>query len=391
METIEIYQKELLESIKKNLANIPTEIEDAFLNTPRHLFAHRIVEQNEDEKVVQIDINDENIEQYLPKLYKDLPVGLAVDSDNQVVSSISQPTIVLSMLDKLNIEEGQKILEIGTASGWNAALMAKLVGEKGHIYSIDIISDLVSRARAKFKTLGISNVTLLDGDGASEEYSPMFDRIMFTVGSYDIPISMHKQLKEGGLLLMVLKNKWLLDDLILLKKNQNHLESVESSLCRFVPLKGAYSMDELDPINLDDLPIWKQLKEEPVIEKPFWWGSKGNYSRFPNLKIRGITCFLGIVEPSFEIFTNHENELFFGLIDKQNNSIVIWKNDTLTGYGNNIAFDKITVAFEQYLKFGMPDFTCFNLKVFPLNEQIKAGTHSWLTKRKDSQFLWSLD
>jgi len=294
------------------------------------------------------------------------------------------------MLDKLNIKQGQKILEIGTASGWNAALMAKLVGEKGHIHSIDIISDLVNRAKAKFKALGISNVTLSDGDGASTEYKEIFDRIMFTVGSYDIPISMHKQLKDGGFLLMVLKNKSLIDNLILLKKNQNYLESIESSPCRFVPLKGAYAMNELDPVNLDELPIWKRLKTKVVVEKPFWWGSKGNYIRFPNLKIRGITSFLGIVEPSFEIFTNHENDLFFGLIDEQNSSMVIWKNDTLTGYGNNIAFDKIMTAFEQYLKFGMPDFTCFNLKVFPAEEQVETTKNSWLIKRKDSQFLWSL-
>jgi len=390
MKTTETYQQELLETIKKNLGTVLSEIEDAFLNTPRHLFADKIVKYDDNEAIVQIDINDENIDEYLPDFYNDRPVGLAINSDNQIISTISQPTLVLSMLNKLDIKQGQKILELGTASGWNAALMAKLVGAKGHIHSVEIISDLVHRARVKFKALGISNVTLLDGDGASEEYSQLFDRIMFTVGSYDIPMSIHKQLKEGGLLLMVLKNKWLLDGLILFKKHQNHLESMESSLCRFVPLKGAYAMDELDPVNLDDLPMWERLKTKAVIEKPFWWGMKSFSKKIPNLKIRGITSFLGIVEPLFKIFTNHENELFFGLIDEQHDSMVIWKNNTLTAYGNKIAFDKITAAFGQYLKFGMPDLTCFNLKVFPLEEQVGVGENSWLIQRKDSQFLWSL-
>lgn len=386
---------ELLEVIKSKIGDIPETIERAFLCTPRHHFADKFLKKNEEETFEEIELSEKNITEYIPELYEDRPILLMADKEGNIISSISQPSLVLSMLIKLDIKAGEKILEIGTASGWNAAMMSKLVGEEGHIYSIEIISELVTRARLKFEGQGADNITLFDGDGAIEKYKETFDKIMFTVGSYYIPGIIQKQLKENGNLLMVLKNKGLWDSLLLLTKKENYLESTHHSACGFVPLKGEYAMPELDFVTLESLSIWDTVKEQITFKQSFWWGMK--YDKKPKdvrraaMKIVGITSFLGIVEPQFQMFKDDNDEIFFGLVDDENNSLAVWKNDQLIGYGNNIAIDKLKANFELFLSLGMPNIKCFTLKVYSIDEKVNLNKNEWLIKRRDAQFVWSLN
>jgi protein-L-isoaspartate(D-aspartate) O-methyltransferase len=123
------------------------------------------------------------------------------------------------MLDVLNIQSGPHVYEIGTGSGWNAALMAYLVGPTGHVYTMEILPDWVTSSQQDLQGVGVESVTVLARD-CSAGYGPgaPFDRIIFTAGSYDVPLAIHQQLKEGGLLLAVLKIPGGGDDLVLLRK-----------------------------------------------------------------------------------------------------------------------------------------------------------------------------
>ena len=80
-------------------------------------------------------------------------------------STISQPSLVLRMLDMLQIEPGQKVFELGAGSGWNAALLGQLVGSAGHVYSLEILPDIAHRAAAAIQSLAIGNVSIIEGDG----------------------------------------------------------------------------------------------------------------------------------------------------------------------------------------------------------------------------------
>jgi len=391
MENIILKQNLLLEKLKEK-SDIPEDIEKVYLDTPRHLFVDKIFDENESGELIEIDITEENLEEYLDEMYENKALALVLNSEKETsISSISQPSLVLKMLKLLEIEKGQKILEIGTASGWNAVMMSKLTGDKGHVYSVEIISDLVVRARKKIEAQNIKNVTIIDGDGAFGVKNESFDRIMFTVGSYDIPNEIYSQLKENGLLLMVLKIRGTWDCLILLKKSGDHLESINNIPCGFVPLAGEYAMSELDPVNLESLDLWNELKDQVVHEQPFWWGSNYTWKNSFSMKTIGITSFLAIVEPEFKMFKGEDHINYFGLIAEEDNSIVIWKNNKLIGFGNKKALIKIQAAFQLYLDLGMPSVNCFSLNVYPIDKEIKLGTNEWLTKRRDSQFVWSLN
>lgn len=155
------YQKQLLQEIQATVTPaLSKAIATAFFATPRHHFVDKFLDHNAAKEIIELAITEKNLPKYLPKIYGNHPLGLAIDEKGVVISSISQPSAVLSMLQKLDIQKGQRVLEIGTASGWNAALLSKLVGEKGAVNSIEIISDLVQRAKKKMAKYQLSNVAL---------------------------------------------------------------------------------------------------------------------------------------------------------------------------------------------------------------------------------------
>ncbi len=389
--TYQEYQTLLLKQIKAHSkSDIPNIIEAAYFDTPRHFFIDKILDENEKKEVVEIAITAQNLPHYLPKLYANHPVALAKNAQNVIISTISQPSAVLMMLKKIDLQQGQKVLEIGTASGWNAAMMSKLVGETGAIHSIEIISDLAKRAKIKMKKYNCQNVHTYDGDGAINNYSQTFDRIMFTVGAYDIPKIIPEKLKENGVLLMVLKTRGIFDSMILLKKEGDYLISIDCEACKFVPLKGKYAMPQLDAIKLDSVPIWDKVKHKVIQKQKFWWGNKSTNPRTKMIKLVGITSFLGITEPQFQLFKREDNEISFGLIDEASTSVVVWADNQLIAYGNDKAFNQLKAAFQLYFDLGMPSANCFQLKVYPIQETVTVREKEWLVKRRDSQFLWSL-
>src|SRR5262245_60881794 len=111
------------------------------------------------------------------------------------------------MLDLLQVQPGQTILELGTGSGWNAALLGPLVGPSGNVYSVEILAELGRRAAQTVAELGIANVRVIPGEGGDGYAAGApFDRIACTAGAYDLPGAFYEQLKPGGLLLTVIKN-----------------------------------------------------------------------------------------------------------------------------------------------------------------------------------------
>jgi protein-L-isoaspartate(D-aspartate) O-methyltransferase len=129
---------------------------------------------------------------FLPHLppedaYLDDAIVTKRDADGQPISSSSQPAIMAIMLDQLTLAPGQRVLEIGAGTGYNAALMQHIVGPAGTVVSVDIDADLVDRAREHLASAGYQDVTVVAADGA-EGYPPgaPYDRVIATVGVSDL-------------------------------------------------------------------------------------------------------------------------------------------------------------------------------------------------------------
>ena len=156
--------------------------------------------------------------------------------------TISQPFIVALMTDFLEPEPGDIVLEVGTGSGYQAAVLSGLVK---HIYSIEIIAGLTESARKVLERLGYDNITLRTGDGylGWPEHAP-FDAIIVTAAADNIPPPLVDQLKPGGRMMIPVESPGGFQELILVEKGENGSTTERSVLpVRFVPLTGDHQDD----------------------------------------------------------------------------------------------------------------------------------------------------
>jgi len=194
----------------KNVLETP--VLDAMRTVPRHAF----------------------VQQTLRRLAYDnrpLPIGHG--------QTISQPYIVAVMTDLLDVDKDDRVLEVGTGSGYQAAILAELVQ---HVYSMEIIPALAEEVRERLQQLGYTNITLRLGDGyyGWEEHAP-FDAIMVTAAASHIPASLLRQLKPGGRMVIPVGSPFLTQHLMLVHKNTAGQITTRQVLpVAFVPLMGKH-------------------------------------------------------------------------------------------------------------------------------------------------------
>jgi len=158
-----------------------------------------------------------------------LPIGMG--------QTISQPFMVALMTQCLSLKGSETVLEVGTGSGYQTAILSKLAKM---VYSIERFSLLADRAEKILKELEIKNVRVIEGDGSRglEEYSP-YDGIIVTAGAPEIPRSLIDQLNEKGRMVIPVGNSFS-QDLLLGIKEKGKLKISNYGGCVFVPLVGEY-------------------------------------------------------------------------------------------------------------------------------------------------------
>lgn len=147
--------------------------------------------------------------------------------------TISQPYVVAFMTEQLRLSSGDRVLEVGTGSGYQAAILAELVAE---VYTIEIIAPLAKNAEATLQRLGYKNVHVTTGDGYKgwPEYAP-FDAITVTCAPDHVPQPLVGQLKEGGRMIIPVGGRFA-QELYLLEKKNGQLKESAVLPVRFVPM-----------------------------------------------------------------------------------------------------------------------------------------------------------
>ena len=152
--------------------------------------------------------------------------------------TISQPSLVLEMTLALDLEPDSKVLEIGTGSGFQTALLAEFSGQ---VFTVERIKELHIRAKERLSELGYDNITfkLDDGSFGWEENAP-YDRIMVTAAASEIPRELISQLAAGGKMVIPVGSSFSQELRLVEKDNNGKLHSTLLTEVRFVPLKGKY-------------------------------------------------------------------------------------------------------------------------------------------------------
>ena len=186
----------------------------AMAEVPRHLF-------------LEEDLWDQAYED------RPLPIGAS--------QTISQPYIVALMLEALSLTGVERVMEIGTGSGYAAAVLSELCAE---VYSIETVEGLGVKARSLLNGLGYKNVSILTGDGTLgwEERSP-YDAILISAAAPCIPRPLVQQLKTPGYLVLPMGEKEL-QTLVRIRKDNTGIREDYFGECHFVKLKGAYGWED---------------------------------------------------------------------------------------------------------------------------------------------------
>ena len=177
----------------------------------------------------------------LEEVYSNRVILTKQDQNGQWISSSSEPAIMAIMLEQLDLEPGQKVLEIGAGTGYNAALMAHIVGETGRVVTIDIDDDLVEAAQAHLLRAGFDHVQVICADGGYgyKDVAP-FDRIILTVGASEIAPAWWEQLKPEGRIVLPLMLKDAMKSVAFVKVS-DHFSSISMKGCGFMPLRGDFA------------------------------------------------------------------------------------------------------------------------------------------------------
>lgn len=212
-------REELIQSLVQWGHAKKPEVIEAFKKVPRHEFV------------------PSNVRKY-SYLDQPLPIGYG--------QTISAPSMIAIMLEVLDLKPKQKILEIGTGSGYNAALIAELVGPDGKVFTIERVSELADFGRSNLEATGYKNVKVIIGDGTcGYKREAPWDRILVTACAPELPKPLIEQLKIGGKLVAPVGSHYMFQILqVAEKKGEKEISVEKCGGCSFVPLVGKYGWKE---------------------------------------------------------------------------------------------------------------------------------------------------
>lgn len=181
----------------------------------------------------------------LDAAYAASTVDIKHDSAGTSISCASEPGVVAMMLEQLQAQPGDNVIELGAGTGYNAGLLAHLVGADGHVTTIDVDEDLVDGARDHLAAAGYGNVTVLRADGAlGHPGGAPYDRIIAAVGAHGIPPAWLDQLAPGGRLLIPQRLRGSVCRSIAYEQRNGAWVSVSSQMNTFMPLRAGIAADD---------------------------------------------------------------------------------------------------------------------------------------------------
>jgi protein-L-isoaspartate(D-aspartate) O-methyltransferase len=194
---------------------------------------------------------------HLELIYSDTPL-VTRSVDGMPTSSSSQPSLVAGMVELLDLAGGLKVLEVGAGTGYNAALMAEIVGGQGLVVTVDVLDDVVGQTTRLLAGAGYPQIRVLlrDGFEGVPEEAP-FDRIVATVGCSDLSPRWAGQLADGGTMLVPLEHAGG-HPLLLIRKEDGELHGRVAMWTGFMPIRG--------PLHIEEL--WSRGVIRPETEKP---------------------------------------------------------------------------------------------------------------------------
>ena len=371
----------LLDSLRGKQVLADPNLEAAFAGIPRHVFLPQIDPAN---------------------VYQDQAIALKISPSGEVLSSSSQPTMMAIMLAQLQLEQGMNVMEIGTASGYNAALIRHVVGNRGHVTSLEIDRELAEQARDNLAQMGHGDVLVVDGD-AIGGYEPraQYDRILATAGVWDIPRHWLQQLRDDGRLVAPIWLDGVQVSASFVAQGDGAYLSVDNRPCAFVYLQGHAAGPRLRKkvgstslvVLADDVEKVDTAALHLLLSEETEWHRLGRHLR-PEDFWFGLQLYLMLHEPERYVFAVYDippGERAYGL---EGNGVVLFgqASAAFAGYndggavhcfGGAAAFLKMQSLFESWWRQRGRLVDRLRLRLIPLSLGEPPISNGKLFKRKE--------
>jgi len=370
-----------VDRLKESGALSDPAVEQAFCRVPRHLFVERFFIGDEDKGWTPVEHDPGRPKpEHLETIYSGAAL-ITHRRDNLGTSASSQPALMANMLQLLELRPGMRVLELGAGTGYNAGLLAELVGDPALITTLDIQADVVEHARRSLARAGYSGVAVQCRDGfqGAPEAAP-FDRIVATVGCPDLSPRWVEQLAPSGFMLIPLRHAganpllrvWQEEG----KSEGDTLVGAVVGFSGFMAVQGA----------LADPAYYASSHAQPAAnpadeERPVW----------PNLSDRRLDFwfYLGVRDARTRLFRWVSS---FGLVDETSGRSGRIEQDRLVG--DPALLDELDALYAEWRASGGPDMLRFRLRFVPADGTIDAvpappstaGPWTWPGKYYRRQF-----
>lgn len=378
----------------------------AVLACPRHFFVRRYIPHaGADTR----DLAAGPADLHLPAIYRDAPLGHVDAAGAPLASTNSQPSIVLHLLELLDLQPGQRVLEIGSGCGWMLGLIARAIGPEGIATGIEIIPELAEQSRQSLAAAGIANARVIAADGIQGcAAAGTFDRIIFTTGLRELPEAYFTAVTPGGLLVAPFQIKGIGNDALALRRMEAGGFRAEAALsCTFIYPSGGLAQADDAPVSLPALPLWQELAFEETLRLPFTFGQPG-YGVMPLASATmALRSFLTKREPRFVVFRREDAGLpanpqlaggaggifdvaGFGIVDTAARSLAVCNGAELIGFGTRAAADRLLALYRDWADLLMPGVEAFDAELWPQATAPALRPGWWAEPRGACVFHWSL-
>ncbi len=375
----------------------------AALACPRHLFVQRYITGAGGPAQ---DVGAGGISAHFQAIYRDAPLGYADAAGKPLTSTNSQPSIVFHLLELLDLQPGQRVLEIGSGGGWMLGLIARAVGERGEAVGVEIIPALAAQSRQSLAAAGITNATVVTGDGQALAELGQFDRIIFTTGIFALPAPFFDAVAPGGLLLAPFQIKGLGNDVLLLRRRDDGGFALEASLAScFIYPTGALAAGDYAPRVLAALPLWEEVALAETLRLPMPLG-RTRYAPLPfSLATISFRSFLTKTEPRFTVFASAAagaavspqvagaaggafDVAAIGLVDTARRSLALCTGAELIGFGGRAAAEALLAAYAGWARLLMPGVEAFSATLW--RAAAAPAARGFVERRGETVFHWSI-
>lgn len=286
------YQEQLARTIRAKNPSFSEAIIQAFSAIPRHPFVDHYYLHESGGSRGWIKYEREESAAWYEQIYRNDALITRIDEYGRTLSSSSQPEVMACMLNALDVQPEMRVLEIGTGSGYNAALLAHLVGDPRAVTTIDIDADLIERAKRIIPQVAGEGMTIAQADG-NNGYgaNAPYDRIIITASTPTLPYAWLKQLAPDGILVGVLQPKFaMLGGLLKAQKHGEELKGRILQTASFMELRPIEYHKRSIQINFR-APLFASFPFDALLFQPLSIRENHDFSFFLYYDFPGLYVF----------------------------------------------------------------------------------------------------